>query len=226
MKPKLKTFLTVVGVFVLFLAMLFGFALNIKGLTAWGYAQKYQKTGYSNPDVVLMGSSTIQNWKTSVSDLGPLKTVNVGIGGTVVRDWFSYLDTLVTPFAPKAVLVYVAANDLHNDHRDPGDVAADLTRLLDDLHAALPEAKLYYVSVYATGAQPESRADEKTLNDAMAALCEGSAHLRYIDCAAALIGADGDIREELFRGDLVHLNDAGYEIWTETIKRALDADLS
>ncbi|MPM25188.1 hypothetical protein SDC9_71678 [bioreactor metagenome] len=224
MRPWLKAILWGIAALVFVLMLLVVVAFNICPITAWVYTEKYRLTGYPTPDVLLIGSSSIQNWKTSESDLDPLSSVNVGIGGTVVRDWPPLLESLVTPFHPRAVLVYIAANDLHNEHRDPEIVADELTALLADIHTALPDAILYYISVYATGAQPESRADEDALNSAMSALAKETDYMRYVDCAGALLGSDGAIRPALFRDDLVHLNDDGYRIWAQTIRAALSQD--
>lgn len=53
--------------------------------------------------VLLTGSSFIERWESSSTDLAPLETVNVGIGGTKIGDQAAYMDRLVTPFRPRAV---------------------------------------------------------------------------------------------------------------------------
>lgn len=224
----MKPFLKVVGVVVLVLAVWAG--LFVLYLSNWGnvaasqMAVKYQTLGYPQGGVVLMGSSSIQLWTDSEADLGPLHSVNVGIGGSIVKTWFPLVDTLVTPFHPKAVVIYIGANDLHNNHTPPADVFTELEQLIGQIHSALPNARLYYVTVYTTNAYPELRQDDEALNAIVAQLAAQTDYLEYIDCATALLDPQDNIRDDIFLADKVHLNDVGYSIWIRTIRSALLAD--
>ena len=41
--------------------------------------------------------------------------------------------------------------------------------------------------------------------------------LLYVDVGTALLGADGKPRADLLKEDGLHLNEAGYEIWTKIL---------
>ncbi len=224
----MKRFLKIAGVVVLVLAAWMG--LFVLYLSNWGnfaasqMAVKYQVLGYPQGGTVLMGSSSIQLWTESEADLGPLHSVNVGIGGSIVSTWFPLVDTLVTPFHPQAVVIYVGANDLHNNHTPPADVFTELEQLIRQIHSALPNARLYYVTVYTTGAYPQIRQDDEALNDMVQQLAAQTDYLEYIDCATALLDPQGNVRDDIFLADKVHLNEVGYSIWARTIRSALLAD--
>ncbi len=53
-------------------------------------------------------------------------------------------------------------------------------------------------------------------------LCESDPHLIYVDTATPLLGDDGKPRAELFQSDGLHLNDAGYKLWTSIVKPLLE----
>ncbi len=224
----MKRFLKIAGPVILVLAAWMG--LFVLYLSNWGnftasqMEVKYQVLGYPQGGTVLMGSSSIQLWTESEADLGPLHSVNVGIGGSIVRTWFPLVDTLVTPFHPQAVVIYVGANDLHNNHTPPADVFTELEQLVGQIHSALPNARLYYVTVYTTGAYPQMRQDDEALNVMVQRLAAQTDYLEYIDCATALLDPQGNVRDDIFLADKVHLNEAGYSIWTRTIRSALLAD--
>jgi lysophospholipase L1-like esterase len=225
MPKALKITLRVFICIVIWLLVLVGAAMNLNNIFATLYETKYDTIGYPQNEVLLIGSSSIQNWRTSESDLGPLRSVNLGLSGSVVADWQPLVDRLVTPFHAKAVVIYIGANDIHSKNpTEPALVADELNTLIDKIHEGQPDARIYYVTVYAAGAFPDSRADEKALTAAMFESAQERDYLSVIDCAAALIGSDGEIRDDLFQGDQVHINEKGYAVWAKTIRDALMDD--
>ena len=49
----------------------------------------------------------------------------------------------------------------------------------------------------------------------------GESRLRFIDLGQVFLGADGLPRPELFLDDKLHLNDAGYALWTAKLRPLL-----
>jgi lysophospholipase L1-like esterase len=225
MKKPLKILLCTGLVIVVWFVVLLGFALNMNKVFASLYELKYDRIGYPQGEVLLIGSSSIQNWRTSEADLGPLHSANVGLSGSVIADWQPLVDRLVTPFHPKAVVIYVGANDIHSKNpKTPEAVIGELGQLFERIHAALPDTRIYYVTVFAAGAFPDAREAEQQLTAGVNELAQILDYLTVIDCAAALLGEDGEVRDELFLGDHVHLNEAGYVIWSQTVREALMRD--
>ncbi len=54
-------------------------------------------------------------------------------------------------------------------------------------------------------------------NDIVAAYLRTQANSEYIDTFTPMLGADGQPRVELFRADMLHMNDAGYRIWQSVV---------
>jgi lysophospholipase L1-like esterase len=46
--------------------------------------------------------------------------------------------------------------------------------------------------------------------------------LTFIEIATPTLGEDGKTKKEIFKKDKLHMNDKGYDIWTNTIKPVLD----
>ena len=168
--------------------------------------------------VICIGSSHMQFWKSVQSDLAPLTVRNFGVGGsrmTHAADLF--VDHLVIPFKPRAVILYEGSNDI-NAGTKPEEVLANFQKLHRRLHAALPEARLYVLSVVPSpGKRFEKIADLRKANALIAQECASQPWMKFIDITEPLIGADGKPRAELFIPGDIHMLPAGYAVWKSVI---------
>ena len=48
-------------------------------------------------------------------------------------------------------------------------------------------------------------------------------NVHLIDVASPLFAEDGSLKTELFKDDGVHLNEAGYKVWTSVIRPGLES---
>jgi lysophospholipase L1-like esterase len=168
--------------------------------------------------VICIGSSHMQFWKSVQADLAPLTVRNFGVGGsrmTHAADLF--VDNLVIPFKPRAVILYEGSNDI-NAGTKPEEVLANFQKLHRRLHAALPEARLYVLSVVPSpGKRFEKIADLRKANALIAQECASQPWMKFIDITEPLIGADGKPRAELFIPGDIHMLPAGYVVWKSVI---------
>ncbi len=168
--------------------------------------------------VICVGSSHMQLWKGVNEDLAPLTVRNFGIGGsrmTHAADLF--VDSLVIPFKPRAVILYEGSNDI-NAGTKPEEVLVNFQKLHRKLHAALPEARLYVLSVVPSpGKRFEKIADLRKTNALLAQECSSQPWMKFIDITEPLIGADGKPRAELFIPGDIHMLPAGYVVWKSVI---------
>lgn len=177
-----------------------------------------QKSPPAPGSVICIGSSHMQFWKSVQADLAPLTVRNFGVGGsrmTHAADLF--VDNLVIPFKPRAVILYEGSNDI-NAGTKPEEVLANFQKLHRKLHAALPEARLYVLSVVPSpGKRFEKIADLRKANALIAQECASQPWMKFIDITEPLIGADGKPRAELFIPGDIHMLPAGYAVWKSVI---------
>ena len=168
--------------------------------------------------IICIGSSHMQFWKTVREDLAPLTVHNFGIGGSRMNQAADlFIDNLVIPFKPRAVILYEGSNDI-NAGTKPEEVLANFQKLHRKLHAALPQARLYVLGVVPSpGKRFEKIADLKQTNELLAKECATQPWMKFIDVTSPLLGADGKPKEELFKPGDIHMLPAGYAVWKSVI---------
>lgn len=177
-----------------------------------------QKAPPSPGGIICLGSSHMQLWKSVKDDLAPLIVHNYGIGGSRMNQAADhFVENLAIPFKPRAVILYEGSNDI-NAGAKPEEVLANFRRLYGKLHAALPQARLYVLSVVPSpGKRFLKIAELRETNKLLAKECATQPWMKFIDITEPLIGADGQPREELFKPGDIHMLPAGYAVWKSVI---------
>ena len=92
---------------------------------------------------------------------------------------------------------------------------------MEIVHAKLPDTWIYFVSIKPSILRWSSWPKFKKANALIAEYIRSQPRVQFIDVDAAMLDAQGKPRAELFRWDGLHMNAAGYEIWTSIIKPVL-----
>ncbi len=169
-------------------------------------------------DIICIGSSHMEYWKTVATDLAPLAVHNFGIGGSRMPQAADlYLENLAIPFQPRAVILYEGSNDLAAGST-PEEVLANFQRLQRKLHNALPETRLYVISlVPSPGKRFEKIAEVRRTNDLLRQECATQPWMKFLDITTPLLGEDGQPRPECFIPGDIHMLPAGYAVWKAVI---------
>jgi lysophospholipase L1-like esterase len=172
--------------------------------------------------VVFVGSSSIRLWKTLAADFPRHAVINRGFGGSQIAHAVRYVDRIVTPYAPRLVVMYAGGNDIHAG-KEPAAVAADFEAFVRAVHARVPAARVAYISVAPNPARWAEVERVKELNRRVAAFARTDRRLSFIDVFPHMLGPDGQPRPEIFVADRLHMNDKGYALWTRIVGPRLDA---
>lgn len=176
--------------------------------------------------VVFVGSSSIRLWSTLERDMAPLAVLNRGFGGSHMSHVAHYARRLVTPLAPRAVVVYAGDNDLaEGSGKTAETVRDDVAALLAALREAQPALPIYVLTIKPSRLRWARWPEMQRANRLVAELAARDPGLRVVDVGSALLGPDGRPRRELFRLDGLHLSPAGYAAWTAVLKPILLHDL-
>ncbi|MFO0849760.1 MAG: GDSL-type esterase/lipase family protein [Gemmataceae bacterium] len=165
--------------------------------------------------VVFAGSSSVRLWdlKKSFPDAG---YVNVGFGGSEIRDCTHFADRLITRHRPRAVVFYAGDNDL-NSKRTPEQVRDDFKTFV----AAVPDARILFVAVKPSPKRWAIFGQQKEANRLVKVVCDADPRLTFVDVVPAMLGPDGKPKPELYVKDELHLSPAGYKVWAPLVRAAL-----
>lgn len=171
--------------------------------------------------VVFVGSSSIVKWTSLAKDFPGENVIPRGFGGSELADSVFYADKIVTPYKPRAVVVYAGDNDL-SAGKTPEKVFADFKELIAKIHAAVPQARILYIAVKPSPKRWSIRDKGEKTNALIAAECaKDPKRLRFVDIWQPMLDAKGEPRPELFVADMLHMNPEGYKIWTPLVAAQL-----
>ncbi|MCA9049104.1 MAG: hypothetical protein KDA89_10280, partial [Planctomycetaceae bacterium] len=170
--------------------------------------------------VMFIGSSSIRLWNLERWFPG-LDAVNHGFGGSEISDSIENFDRIVTPARPKTILLYAGDNDIgkgktaervHQDFRKFAELVR--TKLNGQTHLA-------FIAIKPSLKRWSLAETMKSANDRIRTDCAADEHLTFVDIWQPMLGDDGLPRAELFAKDGLHLNDTGYELWTQVVSQSL-----
>jgi lysophospholipase L1-like esterase len=170
--------------------------------------------------VFFVGSSSIRLWNVAKSFPG-LAAENVGFGGSEIVDSTHFVARIVIPHKPKTIVFYAGDNDIANG-RTPEQVAADFKAFCEAVHKDLPRCRVLFIAVKPSPHRWKRFDDQKRANALVKDACQADARLGFVDIVPKMLGPDGMPIRKLYVIDGLHLSQAGYEIWTAEVLRALE----
>jgi len=170
--------------------------------------------------ILFVGSSTIRLWKTLAQDFHEFKVINRGFGGSQIVDSVAFAERIIVPCRPRMVVLYAGDNDIAAG-KPPEEVFADFKAFVGKVQTALPKARIAFISIKPSPSRWHLVNKIKAANKMIDAFCRQDERLIFVDVFTPMLGTDGQPRPELFLEDRLHMNAAGYALWTELIKPRL-----
>lgn len=171
--------------------------------------------------IIATGSSSMRGWHRRIADdLAPLSIVARGFGGSNMFDVRYFLNELVLKDRPRAVLLYEGDNDVALG-ASPDEIIGHFDAIVSRIHAELPDTRIYVLAVKPSIARWQIWDVMQTTNGLLRSRCEQNPQLAFIDVATPMLGEDGNPMEHLFVPDMLHMTDAGYELWRDAVRPVL-----
>jgi len=191
--------------------------------TVNGFAARDARVANTRGLTLFTGSSSIAMWGGKLlRDMQGIPCINRGFGGSQISDVLLFFDKIVTPHDLKAIVLYCGENDVAAG-KTPQRVFDDFQEFVRLCRDRKPGVPVYYISMKPSPSRwriwPKFQQGNKLIED----YCRAEKGLTYVDVSAAMLGPDGKPKPDIWRGDKLHMNDAGYVIWTGIIRRALQA---
>lgn len=186
--------------------------------------QAFERMDKTNPPpqgaVLFLGSSTIRLWKTLAKDMDGIPTVRRGFGGSRIADSTQFAERIVFPYNPRMIVFYAGDNDIAAKAA-PEEVLADFKAFVQKIRAHSPNLPIAFISIKPSMARWGRIDAMRVANALVRHYCETTPGLKYIDVFSPMLGNDGKPLPELFESDSLHLNAAGYKLWTGIIRPQL-----
>ncbi len=211
---------------------LFGLALALMNL-AEVHAQSFEaeisafeRADLTSPPpadpVLFVGSSSIRVWPDLPGDFPDYPAMNRGFGGSHMSDLLYYFDRIVAPYDPALILVYEGDNDLAGG-KSVDTVYADYLEFVARVEAQLPGADIAFIATKPSPSRSQYLEVTRQLNERLAELADNDPHIWFIDIFTPMLNDGGQPRPELFGGDMLHMNAAGYVLWQSIVEPVLAA---
>lgn len=173
-------------------------------------------------DVLFFGSSSIRLWRTLEEDMAPLKVVNRGYGGAMMRDVHYNYHTVLADYSPRAFVFY-CDNDLAGFERDlhPTELF-DLYRLLvERLQRDYPDKPIFILSIKFNNNRLVRLEQHRLFNQIMADYAAHTEGVTFVDVNTPILNPDGTINDGMFEADRLHVNREGYAVWASVLRPLL-----
>lgn len=181
---------------------------------------RYATTPAPAQPLLFVGSSSILLWDLESSFPG-MKALNHGFGGSTMPELLYYFDRLVTPFAPRGIVLYSGDNDIAREHA-PEEVAKNYGLFLDRVRALWPACPVIVLSIKPSELRWEFIDKARAANALIAKRYAADPHCTYVDTEALLLTPEGKPDATLFGKDRLHLNEAGYAKWRAALMPLLE----
>ena len=205
------------------LPVLFALCFLSTALFAQGFEAEisaFEQADLSSPPpanpVLFVGSSSIRVWPNLAGDFPDYPVMNRGFGGSQMSDVLYYFDRVVAVYNPALILVYEGDNDLAAG-KSVEQVYADYVAFLTLVEEQLPDADVAFISTKPSPSRSQYLEVTRQLNARLEELTSNDSHLLFIDVFTPMLNDSGQPRPELFGGDMLHMNAAGYELWKSII---------
>lgn len=176
--------------------------------------------GQSKPaekGLVVVGSSSVRYWKRLLLDFSAWKVTQRGYGGSLIWDSVGHAGKIIIPYKPRAVLVYAGTNDIAKG-TSPDEVITGYRCLVQKLRLGLGDVHVAFIGITPNPARWKQWPNSAQVNSAIKALATTAPGLHYIDIPSAFLKTGQPPSTSLFVSDKLHLNEAGYKLWTSVIK--------
>jgi lysophospholipase L1-like esterase len=185
------------------------------------FAAEEQRGAVPDRPIVFYGSSSIRLWSTLARDFAGLPVINRGFGGSTLEECAALVDQFVARVKPRAIVLYAGDNDL-DQGASPEAVLTRFEQFAGAVRMRLGWTPIVFVSIKPSPARFWNAAKIGKANALIAqAISQRWREAQFVDIFDPMLDGSGGPRPELFTEDGLHMNAAGYALWSGAIRKAL-----
>jgi len=179
----------------------------------------FDKLNGDNPEqggILFTGSSSIRFWKNPAKDFDNLTILNRGFGGSQIIDLIEKFDQIIVQYHPEKIVIYSGDNDIEAG-KSAEIVFGDFCTLYGMIKAKLPETEVYYIAIKPSLNRWAKVLEMKKTNTMINEYLNTKSNGYFVDIFSPMICNDGKPCEKWFIEDGLHMNEKGYQLWTEIL---------
>lgn len=170
--------------------------------------------------ILFTGSSSIRMWADLKEAFPNHNVVNLGFGGSEMADLLHYTDKVILQFKPKQVFVYEGDNDISKG-RTTDEILASADAILAAIRKDLPHTEVIFISPKPSVSRWHLKEKYEAFNKSLRAWTRKKKNVKYADVWTPMLKKNGEVRDDLFIGDKLHMNEKGYTIWQTALEKYL-----
>jgi lysophospholipase L1-like esterase len=189
----------------------------------WSDIVAFKKSDSLQPpiaqSILFVGSSSFTKWKDVNNYFPNYPIVNRGFGGSTIVDVIRYAYDIIIPYQPKQVVIYCGENDLAAaDSIQANEVVLRFKTLFWIIRTNLPNTNIDFVSIKPSPVRASIQDKVKAANKQIKRFLKKQKNASFIDIYDAMLDKHGQMREELYVQDRLHMKSEGYNIWKKIIE--------
>jgi len=151
--------------------------------------------------------------------------INRGFGGAHIAHVNEYLDRIVIPYRPRAIVLYAGENDLGwPSTKTPETVCEDFKSFVKGVQTQSPGIRIYFVSIKLSPFRRGSWERIQAANRLVKEFAVTTPGVILIDITTPMLDANAKPRADIMPWYRLHMTSKGYELWASIIKLALTKD--
>ena len=168
--------------------------------------------------ILFVGSSSFARWQDVGNYFPEYTIINRGFGGSILTDVIRYTYDIILPYQPKQVVIYCGENDLASvDSISSVEAYNRLKTLFGMIRTNLPKTNIAFISMKPSPSRANVQYKMKEANKLIKTFISAQINASFIDIYDAMLDNKGQMREELYVSDRLHMKPAGYAIWKKAI---------
>ena len=180
---------------------------------------QFEQLDNANPpntgQILFTGSSSIRMWKSLSQDFPDVEVINRGFGGSTFDDLLHFYERVILPYSPKKILIYEGDNDIA-DGQSAKQVLQNFKALTERLRKDFPSIEIAFISIKPSPARWDLHKEMENANRLIHSYCQ-SEGLTFLDVYHSMVHKKRPI-PDYFVSDSLHMTDAGYKVWVDTIR--------
>lgn len=171
--------------------------------------------------VLFTGSSSVRMWNDIQNHFPEYNVINNGFGGSQFSDLIYFYNKLIIPNQPDYLFIYEGDNDIASGKK-PGEVIKEARFLVEKIRRDLPASRVVLISPKPSIARWDIRRNYEKLNRKLKRLAKRTDYVEFADIWTPMLDEKGNVLQDIFLGDNLHLNEKGYEIWGKVLIKYLN----